>query len=108
VRAGTLARGPLSWAGTVTAPRGGWLVVLDQDYRGWEARVDGVVVEPVRAFGLFRAIALEPGRHAVAWAYRPESFAVGLGLSLIALIGVLLWLLVGRAERRAAAAARGR
>ncbi len=97
VRAGALVRGPLAVAGTVSAPRGGWLVVLDQDYRGWEARVDGAAAEPVRAFGLFRAVPLDPGRHEVAWAYRPESFAIGCGLSLIALAGVLLWLLLARA-----------
>jgi uncharacterized membrane protein YfhO len=70
----------------------GWLVVLDQDYPGWDVRVDGSPAEGLRAYGLFRAVALDRGPHRVTWRYRPESFALGLCLSLIALAATLVWL----------------
>jgi hypothetical protein len=89
---GTLLRGPLSLDAEVETAHPGWLVVLDQDYPGWDVRVDGSPAEGLCAYGLFRAVALEPGRHRVTWSYRPESFALGLCLSLIALAATLVWL----------------
>jgi hypothetical protein len=92
---GTLARAPLALDAQVDMARPGWLVVLDQDYPGWEVRVDGRPAEGRRAFGLFRAVAVERGRHDVTWRYRPASFALGLGLSLLALAATLAWLVSG-------------
>jgi hypothetical protein len=89
---GTLARDPLVLDARVDMSQPGWLVVVDQDYPGWEVRVDGRPAEALRAYGLFRAVAVERGRHEVTWNYRPESFARGLALSLVALAATLAWL----------------
>jgi hypothetical protein len=84
---------------TVTAPAGGWLVLSDAWYPGWEATVDGEPVQVERANVLFRAIAVPAGSHRVEWTYRPASFRLGTAISLGAL-GVLavglVWFGLGR------------
>ncbi|HKP63145.1 MAG TPA: YfhO family protein [Polyangiales bacterium] len=70
--------------------RPGALVLLDADYPGWEATVDG---EPSRIFNanyLFRAVLLEPGKHEIRFTYAPASLKWGFGLALCALLAMLL------------------
>jgi hypothetical protein len=77
----------------VEAPARGVLVLTDTHYPGWRAQVDGREAEILRANGLHRALALEPGRHQVVFSYRPRSLRLGAALSalsLAALAGVPL------------------
>ena len=53
------------------APRGGWLVLNDVWQEWWTAEVDGAPAEILRANGLFRAVALPPGKHDVVFVFRP-------------------------------------
>jgi hypothetical protein len=55
----------------VDAPRGGWLVLNDVWHPGWIAALDGAPAEILRANGVFRAVALPPGTHEVAFEFRP-------------------------------------
>ncbi|MFQ5340606.1 MAG: YfhO family protein [Anaerolineae bacterium] len=75
----------------------GYLVLLDSYYPGWRASVDGRP-EPVwRADVLFRAVALERGRHSITFAYDPLTFKIGSAVSLVALAGLAIaaaWLLL--------------
>jgi hypothetical protein len=50
-----------------------YLVLADLHYPGWEAMVDGAPARMLRAQGLLRAVALEPGSHHVQFRYRPLS-----------------------------------
>jgi uncharacterized membrane protein YfhO len=65
------------------------LVVTDLFYPGWFAEEGGRRLEMLRADGLFRAVALPAGSHRVTFRYRPLSFLIGAGISLVALLTVL-------------------
>jgi hypothetical protein len=67
----------------------GLLVVTDLFYPGWIAEEGGRRLEILRADGLFRAVALPAGSHRVTFRYRPYSFLVGAGISILALLTVL-------------------
>ncbi len=58
-------------------------VVLDGWHPGWEARVNGARVRSLRANGIYRAVSLPPGRHAVVWRFRPLSLQAGRALGLL-------------------------
>ena len=72
----------------------GYLVLADTWYPGWQAAVDDVPTEILRANYAFRALRLEAGEHTVEMVYRPTLVLVGGVVSLVALVllGVgLLW-----------------
>lgn len=74
---------------TVTNRSPGYLVLSDLFYPGWKA-LEGERELPIyRANYLFRAVYLPPGRHQIAFLYRPASFARGLGISLATALAVL-------------------
>lgn len=61
----------------------GYLVLLDSFYPGWTATVDGRPSPIYRANTIGRAVFVPAGEHLVRFEYRPLSFKVGLGLSLL-------------------------
>jgi uncharacterized membrane protein YfhO len=73
---------------------GGFLVLADTFYPGWQAALDGKPVEIMRANHAFRAVAFPPGEHTVEFRYAPLSFIVGAAISLTALIIVIGTLVV--------------
>jgi hypothetical protein len=76
----------------------GLLVLNDAHYPGWRARVDGKDVELLRANFLFRAVALDEGRHTVEFVYRPKSLYIGAAISLISLIAIVYLMRFRRQE----------
>jgi hypothetical protein len=86
---------------------GGVLILSDQYYPGWRAKVDGSDVEIVRADTVFRAVCVPPGLHTVTFDYRPRSFYAGVIISaaawiLWAVAGVIVGISIWRRARRAA------
>jgi hypothetical protein len=79
-----------------TGASDGWLVLTDAGYPGWRATVDGAPVEITRADVLFRAVPVPAGQHRVEFAYAPISFRIGVGLSLVTLVGCVVALWFGR------------
>jgi len=77
---------------------GGYLVFLDSYSEDWTAAVDGQPAPLLRANGLFRAIRLAPGRHAVDFVYRPRAFRRGAWISGVSLAVILV--LIGLPARR--------
>ncbi|HYK91249.1 MAG TPA: YfhO family protein [Acidobacteriota bacterium] len=78
----------------VDSPHGGWLILSDLYYPGWQASIDGTRTEIVPANYLFRAVHVQSGYHIVSFTYRPLSFYAGLVLSslaIAALIGFGAW-----------------
>lgn len=63
----------------------GFLVLLDNFYPGWQARVDGKPVEIVRANYTFRAVAVPAGTHRVQFDYRPTHWLLSLVLTALGL-----------------------
>jgi hypothetical protein len=74
-----------------------FLVLSDTYYPGWEALVDGKKTKIYRADYTFRAIPLSAGTHRVEFAYDPLSFKLGVGVTLLGIVGCVV---IGLATRR--------
>jgi len=79
---------------------GGFLVLADTFYPGWQATLDGTPVEILRANHAFRAVVFPPGEHTVVFRYAPLLFRVGEAISLLSLIAVIAGLVVLSLQRR--------
>jgi len=66
----------------------GFLVLTDGYDPGWRAELDGQAVPIYVANHAFRAVALPAGEHRVTFIYDPPAFKIGLGISLLAWVGV--------------------
>jgi hypothetical protein len=75
------------------------LVLTDSYYSGWHALVDGVEQPIIPVNLLFRGVVLPPGHHVVDFVYRPLTWLVGLGLSVVG-VAILLLALVRLSRRR--------
>ncbi len=72
---------------------GGFLVLADQFYPGWQAYTDGKSTKIYRTDGVMRGIIVPPGAHKVRFVYRPQVFyalSVLSGFTFLACLGVLL------------------
>lgn len=78
------------------SPLGGFAVLLDEASPGWSAEVDGAPAPIERADGLFRAVAIGPGVHRVAFTYRTPGLRTGLAISAGAWLAWLAVVLLGR------------
>lgn len=90
----------------VNTDRAALLVLADNWYPSWSARVDGEEAPVLRAYHTLRAIPVQPGEHIVEIAYRSRVLGASLWLSvftllLLALIGTVSYL----RERQSAVAA---
>lgn len=63
------------------------VVLNDAFYSGWRATVDGVATPILAANHAVRAVAVEPGVHAVVFTYRTPGVWAGLCFSLVFLLG---------------------
>ncbi|MBI5570934.1 MAG: YfhO family protein [Desulfomonile tiedjei] len=77
----------------VNAPTDGWIVLLDNDFPGWRASVDGNPAKIYQANFTFRAVNVPSGRHRIEFSYRPLSFTLGALVTSGALLAcaVILW-----------------
>lgn len=53
------------------AVQAGWLVMSELDFPGWTAEVDGVPLPIHRANGIFRAVCVPAGEHALTFRFHP-------------------------------------
>ncbi len=72
------------------ASKPSFLVVNESYFPGWEASVDGVHADIVRANGIVRGIVLPDGSGTVELVYRPASFRVGAVISVVSLLALAI------------------
>ncbi len=77
----------------VTASNPAFLVLTDTFYPGWNAYVDGKPVSTYRAYGLVRAVFVTAGTHEVSFKYEPDSFKIGVYISILSAATVVMLLL---------------
>lgn len=83
----------------VDSPGPGLLVLADNDFPGWEARVDGVPVRILRSHVAFRAVAVPQGTSRVTFEYRPSSLRAGVILAALGAVAVAVAIAVARRRR---------
>lgn len=72
----------------------GLLLLSDQYYPGWTARIDGKEAKILRANIFSRAVEVPAGEHQVVFSFEPASLSAGLGIAgavASCLLGLLLW-----------------
>jgi len=67
------------------------LVLSENHYPGWRAYVDGASAEVMRVDYNLRGVLVNAGSHQVSFVYRPKSFLVGLAISLLTIVGLIVW-----------------
>jgi len=85
-----LAYGPNRVSFGVHTSETALLVLSDIVYPGWKGYVDGESVPIYKTNGIFRGIVVPPGDHRVDMRFRPTSLRIGLGLALMAGIGLIV------------------
>lgn len=93
------ARDAESLALAVNSLADGLLVVSENYYPGWVARVDGVPVNILRADISLRALPLRAGTHQVEFTFEPFSVKLGLAISVLTFLSSLVTLLLLRFEK---------
>ena len=77
------------------------LILTDVYYPGWKAFIDGTETKIYRADGLVRAVFVPEGDHTIEFVYLPESYTIGITISLItALILVAIYFVSRNKYRR--------
>lgn len=67
------------------------LLVLSEIYypAGWKALVDGQPRRIYKTNYLLRSVFLEPGHHTVIFRFQPQTFRLGLGITIFSFIGII-------------------
>ncbi|PYQ52802.1 MAG: hypothetical protein DMF59_03580 [Acidobacteria bacterium] len=73
----------------IDAPSDGIVVITQQFASGWSVDVDKNRATP-ELDGVFRAVRVRAGHHAITWRYRPRALIVGIALTMIAILRMLL------------------
>jgi hypothetical protein len=61
----------------VEADHAAWIALNDVFFEGWRAEIDGESTGIYRANGIFRAVCVPPGRHAVRFVFEPYRHIAG-------------------------------
>ncbi|MEJ2678217.1 MAG: YfhO family protein [Gemmatimonadota bacterium] len=86
-----------------TTSRRALLVVADNYYEGWDARVDGQPQPVLRVDHALRGVVLEPGQHDVVMVFRPRALYTGFWIYLVGSLILLAYglaLVIGHWLRR--------
>ena len=67
------------------SPEPKFLILTDNYYNGWKAKVDGKDSEILKANSTFRAVSVESGQHNVEFYYDSDIFKIGVLISLVGL-----------------------
>ncbi len=78
-----------------TSNTAAYFVIATPSFPGWTANVDGHAATISRFAGTLPAIKVGPGTHTLSYTYAPASVHTGALLSLLGLLAVIMWLMVG-------------
>ncbi len=67
------------------SPEAKFLILTDNNYNGWKAKVDGKQTEIFKANSTFRAVKVDQGNHQVDFYYDSDTFKLGVLISLVGL-----------------------
>lgn len=70
------------------------LFISDTYYPGWKAYIDGTSSRIYRADYDFRSIIVPKGNHVVVFNYEPESFYLGIKITIISILSLILFVFV--------------
>jgi len=90
----TIVREGLEYELDATMERAGWIVISETHWPGWRAYIDGKAARPHYANHAFLGVHVPAGRHRVRLVYLPASFTRGRLISVIALLGVVFYLVL--------------
>ena len=96
--------GPNTVEVTADSPPGQTLVVLTSLYPGWRVTIDGQPAPLVNVNG-YLAVNPLPGPHTYRFHFAPLSVYVGLGITVLTLLGMLAWAALPVVTRRRSAPA---
>ncbi|MFN8633550.1 MAG: hypothetical protein U0893_06810 [Chloroflexota bacterium] len=80
----------------MTAP--GYLLLADRYDDGWHAYLDDAEVRMARANSIERLVAVPAGSHVVRFSYQPYALGLGVGVSIVAVLGWLGLIVVALAR----------
>jgi len=75
------------------------LFLSDNYYKGWKVSIDGKNDKIYRADYSFRAVPIIKGNHEVVFSYYPESFDLGLKISIGSFISLILLVILFKVKR---------
>jgi MYXO-CTERM domain-containing protein len=78
----------------------GLLVLGDNWFPGWKAKLDGKSVPVERVDYTYRGVRVGPGAHTVEFSYEPASWTIGWITSLLSLVALGALVAVGLRRRR--------
>ncbi|MFL6589232.1 MAG: YfhO family protein, partial [Chthoniobacterales bacterium] len=74
------------------------LVLADNYFPGWRAKIDGHRAKVLRANYNQRAVTVPAGSHIVSFSYQPKSVLCGLIISVVTLVALIWWARKSRAH----------
>lgn len=66
----------------IDAPKAGWLLLADSHYPGWKAYIDGKETALYAGQVLGKSVQLPAGQYLLTFKYQPQSFRLGLVISM--------------------------
>lgn len=102
-----LAREPGAYRMETRSDEGGWLVLSESWYPGWQAWLDGSPVPVRRANHLVQAVRVPAGLHELRMEYRSRTLGLGLWISGASTLALLVLVFRRRRERPGAPPASG-
>ena len=72
------------------SPEPKFLVLTDNYYSGWKAKIDGQKAEILRPYSTFRAVEVGLGEHQVEFYYDSDIFKLGASLTLLGILALFV------------------
>lgn len=84
----------------ISSPSPAYLFFSEVYYPGWKAFIDGVPADILRGNYIFRVIPVPEGNHVVDLSFRPGSIKAGIAVSLITLLLLAFFGVLGMRKRK--------